>query len=336
MKFVMMIPLRRCGSNAIRLRMNLHPDFYSPYPLHLCDLLPLPLGIDPDNDLDYFQMVVGMVGLQRHSLVPWDNVVLDPIHIHTQLKDKPIRSAHQIYWEMIRQAGEIHGAKVVMDKSQDSVCDFEEIMNLFRDTDNEFLFLDVVRDPRAQVSSMNDAVIYDYDTFLNTERWVKAREWSDQIHKQYPNKIITLRYEDFVLDQETTMRTICRFIGIPFDPIVLDVEKSVEALEMSKTSPLWETNYSKPIPEYISKYLNKLTTREVEHIEAKTLKWMEQFGYAPITAHTTLLPYGEEQAREQSETRREIVWKDLKEKHPYDYILRKNRKKYIDNHCFKT
>ena len=29
---VLMTPIRRCGSHALRLRLNLSPDFYSPYP----------------------------------------------------------------------------------------------------------------------------------------------------------------------------------------------------------------------------------------------------------------------------------------------------------------
>lgn len=40
-KPVLMIPIRRCGSHALRLRLNCSPDFYSPYPLHLVDFMPL-------------------------------------------------------------------------------------------------------------------------------------------------------------------------------------------------------------------------------------------------------------------------------------------------------
>ena len=48
---VMMIPLRRCGSHALRLRLNLSPQFYSPYPLHLVDMMPLlPLYGDLRDD----------------------------------------------------------------------------------------------------------------------------------------------------------------------------------------------------------------------------------------------------------------------------------------------
>ena len=320
MKFVWMVPLRRCGSNAIRLRMNLHPDFYSPYPLHLCDL---PRKEYSQDELGHFQMVVDLVGLQRHSLVPWEGVVFDAIEIYKSVRDKP-RSFYQIYWEMLSRAGRQHKAKVVMDKSQDSVCDFEELVRLFPD----MLFLDVVRDPRAQVSSMNDAIIYDFDTGRNTQRWVEARQWCDRIREAYPDKILTIRYEDFILRQEETMRAICNFMGLAFDPVVLDVAQSGEAFQMAQTSPLWETNYSHPIPHYIHKFTNNLSSLEIEAIEQQSWKWMVQYGYAPMTAHQSLLnsyPTTEEEMQE----KKKKVWDALRLKYPYDYILRKSRARYL-------
>ena len=62
---LLMVPLRRCGSHALRLRLNFNPDFYSPYPLHIVDFMPLvPLYGDLSDDRSYFQMVVDVVGLQ--------------------------------------------------------------------------------------------------------------------------------------------------------------------------------------------------------------------------------------------------------------------------------
>lgn len=324
MKFVLMVPLRRCGSNAIRLRMNLHPDFYSPYPLHLCDMKEE--GKTYTDDLDYFQLIVDMVGLQRHSLVSWEDLLFDPVEIFKNIKDKP-RSIYKIYWEMLSQVGKKKNARVVMDKCQDSVCDFEEMIGLFP----EMLFLDVVRDPRAQISSMNDAIIYDFDTQLNTLRWVEARKWSDRIHEKYPNKILTIRYEDFILSHEETMRQICRFVGIGFDPVILDVEKSREAFIMSQTSPLWETNYSMPIPGYINKYMNNLSRLEIEQIENKTIEWMKKYNYAPITAHKSPFFYSIKQATGESEEKKVRIWEALRKKHPHDYILRKSRMRYINS-----
>ena len=38
---LLMVPLRRCGSHALRLRLNVSPTFHSPYPLHIVDFMPL-------------------------------------------------------------------------------------------------------------------------------------------------------------------------------------------------------------------------------------------------------------------------------------------------------
>lgn len=317
----MMVPLRRCGSNAIRLRLNLHPQFYSPYPLHVRDLegKQYPVGVQ-----GHFQMVTDMVSLQKHSLVPWEDVVFDPVDIYESIKDKPA-SIYQVYWEMLRRVGVAKNVSVVMDKSQDSICDYEEIVRLFPD----MLFLDVVRDPRAQVSSMNNAIIYDYETTLNTQRWVESRRWCDDLREKFPDKIMTIRYEDFIIHQEDTMREICLFLRVPFDPVVLNVEKSVEALHMSTLSPLWETNYSGPIPSYIEKYRKNLSLREIEHIELMTLPWMRQFHYAPETSHLVPLSITDADARDTSQKRNEEAWRELRKRHVYDYILRKSRQRLL-------
>lgn len=95
---LLMTPLRRCGSHALRLRLNINPDFYSPYPLHIVDFMPLlPLYGDLADDRRYFQLVVDVVGLQAAGMVKWPDMVFDPIEIFEAIKDTP-RSVHRIVW----------------------------------------------------------------------------------------------------------------------------------------------------------------------------------------------------------------------------------------------
>ena len=139
-KPVLMIPIRRCGSHALRLRLNFSPDFYSPYPLHIVDFMPLvELYGDLSNDWTYFQLVIDLIGLQNATMVKWEQVALDPVTIFEAIKDKP-RSVHAIAWEMLFQAGKQHNAKIVMDKSLDNVYYGEKLVDLFDD----MLFLNVV------------------------------------------------------------------------------------------------------------------------------------------------------------------------------------------------
>ena len=131
---ILMIPIRRCGSHALRLRLNFSPEFHSPYPLHIVDFMPLvKLYGDISNDWTYFQMVIDLVGLQSATMVKWHKVALDPVAIFEAIKDRP-RSVHGIAWEMLFQAGQEHSAKVVMDKSLDNVHYAPELMELFDDS----------------------------------------------------------------------------------------------------------------------------------------------------------------------------------------------------------
>ena len=130
---VLMIPLRRCGSHALRLRLNNSKEFFSPYPLHIVDFMPLvPRYGDLEDDEAYFRLVVDIIGLQSASMVKWKDMVFDPVEIFEVIKHQK-RSVHKILWELLMRAGEHHQATIVMDKSLDSVRYAEELFDLFPD-----------------------------------------------------------------------------------------------------------------------------------------------------------------------------------------------------------
>jgi hypothetical protein len=324
---VLMIPLRRCGSHALRLRLNVSPDFYAPYPLHLVDFMPLvKLYGDLGDDKKYFQMILDLIGLQTVSMVKWPDVVFDPVEVFESIKDEP-RSVHRVLWELLFQAGAKRGARVVMDKSLDSVHAAEELTALFDD----MLFLNVVRDPRAQISSMNRAIIHDFDTFLNAMTWVRAYKAGKKLAMKYPDNVLTIRYEDFVSNQEAVLRKICAFFGIAFLPAMLDISRSQEAQKISVLSALWESNNKAPIPAHVDKFKKTLSADEIEIIETVTGEYMDYYGYermtlgkAAITSSTIAA------AKKRSESNKKKAWADLEKNDNRDFQLRKFRSDYLD------
>jgi hypothetical protein len=212
-----------------------------------------------------------------------------------------------------------------MDKSQDSVCAYQEMISLFPD----MRFIDVVRDPRAQVSSMNRAIIYDHDTLLNTARWVESRRWVEKIYASHPDRIMTVRYEDFIRDQEDVLRRICSFLDIEYNPSIADITRSSDAATMSSLSPLWETNASSPDRSHFDKYSGHLSVQEIEHIENATLAWMRRFGYAPATPSAAPLDYTVAEALVRSDTCKKEAWRRLEKTHNRDYILRVARARFL-------
>lgn len=326
-KPILMIPIRRCGSHALRLRLNFSPEFYSPYPLHIVDFMPLvELYGDLSDDYTYFQLVIDLIGLQNATMVKWDNVALDPVSVFNAVKDKP-RSVHAIAWEMLFQAGQQHQAKVVMDKSLDNVHYAAELMDLFED----MLFLNVVRDPRAQVNSINRAIIHDFDTLLNTLTWVKAHDAAKALASKYPDRVLTIRYEDFLVNQEAVLRRICQFFGIEFFDSMLDVSASKEAKNISGMSALWETNSCPPIPAYIDKFKKSMSGEEIEIIETVAGEYMDYYGYEKMTpAQATITNEIMLQAKKHSEEKKQQAWIELKRKAPQDYQLRQFRATYLN------
>lgn len=323
---VLMVPLRRCGSHALRLRLNFNPDFYAPYPLHIIDFMPLvELYGDLADDRAYFQLIVDVVGLETASMVKWPDIVFDPVEIFAAVKDEP-RSVHRVVWELLFRAGAKRGARVVMDKSLDSVAYAEELMALFDD----MLFLNVVRDPRAQVSSINKAIIHDFDTLLNAKTWVKAHDVGRRLAAQYPARVLTVRYEDFISNQEAVLRKICGFFGIEFLPAMLDVSQSSEARKISVMSALWESNAKAPIPANVDKFKKTLSSDEIWIIETLASELMNYYGYERVT--TAPMPITAamiEGAKKRSEEKKRAAWAELKKNDYHDFQLRRFRADYL-------
>jgi hypothetical protein len=326
---LLMVPLRRCGSHALRLRLNFSEGFYSPYPLHIVDFMPLvPLYGDLAEDRNYFELVVDVVGLQAASMVKWPGIAFDPGEIFDAIKDEK-RSVHRVVWELLLRSGERHQARVVMDKSLDSVHYAAEMMTLFSD----MLFLNVVRDPRAQVASMNRAIIHDFDSTLNAMTWVAAHDASERLVQTYPDRVLTIRYEDFLADQERVLRGICQFIGLEFLPQMLDVANSPEARQMSKMSDLWSSNCFGPIPANRDKFKNQLSAAEIEVIETVAQKHMRTYGYefmtdasAPIPDEATLASRAHQSAQGRAQ-----AWNQLTHANYRDYVLRRVRADHLAN-----
>lgn len=323
---VLMIPLRRCGSHALRLRLNANPDFYAPYPLHIVDFMPgLEAYGDLRDDKSYFQLIIDVIGLQTASMVKWPEVVFDPVEIFESIRNEP-RSIHRVVWELLFQAGAKRGARVVMDKSLDSVHYADELTALFDD----MLFLNVVRDPRAQINSMNRAIIHDFDTLLNAGTWVRAYETGRNIATKYPDKALTIRYEDFISNQKAVLRRICAFFGIEFLPSMLDVSRSSEAQKISALSALWESNNKAPVPANVDKFKKTLTAEEIEIIETLAGGTMDYYGYERMTeGKAKITPRMIAAAKKRSEANREKAWADLEKNDSRDYQLRKFRGDFL-------
>ncbi|MES2935705.1 MAG: sulfotransferase, partial [Pseudomonadota bacterium] len=249
-----------------------------------------------------------------------------PVELFSTLSTQP-RSVHRIVWELLLRTGEQHHAKVVMDKSLDSVQYAPELMALFPD----MLFLNVVRDPRAQVASINRAIIHEFDTTLNAKIWAEAHRVGRALVEQYPERTLTIRFEDFLANQEATLRKICGFFGIDFLSEMLDVTQSCEAQQISHMSALWESNCLAPIAANKDKFKTQLSLAEIELIETINRDHMEHYGYELMTDASAALPDNATliNCKRLSEIGRQNAWAMMEKNNYQDLILRRYRANYL-------
>ena len=147
--------------------------------------------------------------------------------------------------------------------------------------------LHVVRDPRAVIASRNAGMDVKkkyggtYPILFLIRQWRKgvAVLLSQQSQPGY----MALRYEDLVASPGTVLRSVHRFLGIPFDETVLCTDKYVNGAGRS-----WRQNTSfKPVSGFstssVHRWKTVLDEREIALIESLCMPEMASLGYELTT-----------------------------------------------------
>jgi tetratricopeptide (TPR) repeat protein len=145
----------------------------------------------------------------------------------------------EYYWKKIREGLPAIEGKLILDKLPLNVTTLGLIAKLFPNA--RVLF--ALRDPRDCVLScfrhtfaMNIAM-YEFCTLEGTARlYDVVMQLADVYRAKLVLPLLETRYEDTVADLEGSMRKILSFLGVPFDPCVLDFQKRALARPMTTPS----------------------------------------------------------------------------------------------------
>jgi ornithine cyclodeaminase/alanine dehydrogenase-like protein (mu-crystallin family)/DNA-binding response OmpR family regulator len=93
--------------------------------------------------------------------------------------------------------------------------------------------------------------------------------------------MLTVRYEDLVLDTERTVRRLCDFIGVDFAPAMLEFHKIDSPTRDPRHFPQ-NIEATRPIsPSSIGRHRMALTADEIAQTETRLGETMRRFGYEP-------------------------------------------------------
>jgi hypothetical protein len=153
-------------------------------------------------------------------------------------------------------------------------------------------FIHVVRDGRDVAKSIQARE-------WTGSRWLhdNTRWWTETIESHWRwarsavrDRILLVHYEDLVLETETTLRKICRFIGEEFEPQMLAWERVVDE-QVSPRERMQHTKLKLKIgPEGVARWKREMSARETFIGEAFMGSNLRRLGYELRYASRLWLP----------------------------------------------
>lgn len=155
----------------------------------------------------------------------------------------------------------------------------------------EARFIHLIRDGRDVRLSRITRVDPPPSPTLSAQRWqrriVKARRQAQNL-----DSYLEIRFEDLVLDPEPTLRQVCKFCELEWDPVMLDYHRDAEdRLSYLKTElPGGEvrpgtrmsrkaSNMRPPDPSMIGRWKSAMSAEDIAEYEAKAGDLLAELGY---------------------------------------------------------
>lgn len=204
------VGVTRSGTTLLRLMLDAHPQLAVPPETHF---LPDAIEAFKDEQVTAGEFVSLVSGHRR-----WPDFRLDPHELRDRVAALPeplepgpcLRAFYGLYAE---RAGKSRWG--------DKTPGYLRKMGLIGRHLPEARFIHLIRDGRDVAVSIT-GLHFGPDTVREAaQRWVKrvgvARKQAERVEHY-----LEVRYEDLVEDSEATLRRICEYVELPWDPVVLD------------------------------------------------------------------------------------------------------------------
>ena len=141
----------------------------------------------------------------------------------------------------------------------------------------EARFIVITRDPRAVVNSYMEN-----KWGLGTNAYTGALRWKQEVSRQLsfeaalPGYVLRVRYEDLVLDQETHLRRICRFLELPFEAEMMGYYQSKSFVSKNREN---KNTFKAPDAALTTKWRRKLTPHQIWVFDSVVRPLLGETGY---------------------------------------------------------
>lgn len=151
-------------------------------------------------------------------------------------------------------------------------------------------FVHLVRDPRAVAGSLVRSNVHRSTAFYGARRWKMDVQFGLSFEQASPSSVLRLRYEDLVARPGDSLRRVCDFCAVEFDPAMLAPPAST-SLEYSDFYSEIHTHVGRPASQaFVDRWTSDLSDQEVAVIESVAAELMDRLGYERVSNDSQSLP----------------------------------------------
>jgi hypothetical protein len=286
-KAIQFIGTQRSGSNLLRVMLNQHPEISSPHPPHILQVMMplLPMYGNLNHSASFARLIDDVCSLVEKNPVNW-GVKFDRAEIESMCENN---SLPQIMRAIYFTKAKLKNASWWCCKSMASIHYVKEMEA--SGIHPEYLFQ--YRDGRDVACSFRKAVVGEKHIYFLAQQWKLEQELCIDVFNSMRDRIMTVRYEEFIADPAGTLTDICNKLGLPFDGAMLDYAESDESRITASSGKMW-SNLTKPLMENNSKkYLKELSHDDLVIFESVAGDTLEKLGYKREIAIDQLREFSE-------------------------------------------
>lgn len=275
---IFMIGTRRSGSNLLRLMLNQLPGVVAPHPPHvMLRMMPLaPNYGDLNRRENFAQLVDDVCRLIEVNPVPWEGIRFDRADIARRCR---ARSVVAVFGAVYDAYTEARGARTWVCKSLENLFYLPEIESYF--VNGKYIYL--YRDGRDVAVSFRKVVVGEKHIYHVAREWANSQRLAlKQRAITPPDRFASISYEELTGNADGTIERLCNFLGVPYEPAMLEFYKSEEAKRTANSSNVWG-NVSKPLMTgNTRKFLREASEEDIRIFESVAGDMLDALGYERV------------------------------------------------------
>lgn len=187
------------------------------------------------------------------------------------------RTYSSLFWLLLEQFAQLQGAEIVGEKTPNHLLYMETLQQFFPDA----RFIHIIRDPRAVVSSWQKVPWSSGSLVGDANVWRNYMRAAQNCSSSVKSALFTLHYEKLISQPEENLQSLCAFLGLEYDPMMMSYYNTESKIVNIAREP-WKANSKKPINKLsVERWKTEFSFLMLAKIEKVVWHEMKDLGYQP-------------------------------------------------------